>query len=130
MVERIQTLLILQNGDTVGVQSVKLTDTQVIYKNFSSDQEVAISRDKVAWIIYPDGKRKAVGPSLAPSRDLPPPSTSSRLGGISGLFEQSKAFVPAANLLWVDYQAVSTGGERVYKTGNITPPLGLSLIHI
>ncbi len=126
VVERIQTLLILHNGDTIGVQSVRFTDRQVVYKNFSSDQEVAISRDKVAWVIYPDGKRKEVTPVLAPTRDLPTPSTSSRFSGISGLFDQSKAFVPAANLLWVDYQALSTGGERVFKTGNITPPLGIN----
>ncbi|MEL7532844.1 MAG: OmpA family protein [Bacteroidota bacterium] len=126
VVERIQTLLILQNGDTIGVQNVRFTERQVIYTNFSSDQEVSISREKVAWVIYPDGKRKEVSPTLAPRRELPPPSSTNKLGAISGIFEQSKAFVPAANLLWVDYQALSTGGERIYKTGNITPPLGIN----
>lgn len=126
VVERIQTLLVLVDGDTIGVQSVRFTDTQVVYRNFSSDQEVAISREKVDWVIYPDGRREAVGPSLAPSRELPPISTNNSLGVIKGLFDQSKAFVPAANLLWADYEAVSTGGERIYKTANITPPLGIN----
>lgn len=126
VVERIQTLLILHNGDTIGVKEVRFTDTQVVYRNFSSEQEVSISREKVDWVIYDDGRRERVSQSLAPSRELPPVKTKASLGGIRDLFEQSKAFVPAANLLWADYQAISTGGERVYKTGNITPPLGLN----
>lgn len=126
VVERIQTLLILHNGDTIGVQSVRFTDTQVVYRNFSSDQEVAIGRDKVAWVIYPDGRRQAVGSALASTRELPKPNRSNQWGLLRRIFEPSKAFVPAANLLWADYQALSTGGQRIYKTGDITPPLGIN----
>ncbi len=64
-------------------------------------------------------------PDIAPPSRTPGLKSRPDISILLDLFEQSKAFVPAANLLWFDYEARSTGGVRPYQTGLIVPPLGV-----